>query len=98
MAMDCGGNLRNVSIFRPGRFGIYPRRSACSNVDSAGENRDAWAKETKSAGVAEPIAEKAVASCCGVAIIGVALANPGGGLMGLGFGRSRCHNLVRVER
>ena len=41
----------------PGKLVRNPLVSAASRVDKAGENREAWAKATSSAGVADPMAE-----------------------------------------
>ena len=52
VASDLGGYFCRDFRVRPGKGGRKPLRSAVSRVDTEGENREAWAKATRSAGVA----------------------------------------------
>lgn len=83
MGMDWGGCLRSRAGVRPGKLVRKPFSRAIASVDRAGENRAAWAKATKSAGVADPIAACAVWD---------------GGGVGVLVGRDRCHSLVVGSR
>jgi hypothetical protein len=56
MAYDCGGCLQRERVFNPGKLVRYPHWSAVSRVDNASKKNAAWAKATKCAGVADPMA------------------------------------------
>ena len=58
VALEVGGYLRNEVAVRPGKLTRKPRLRADSYVvsTSTGENKAAWAKVTKFAGVDAPTA------------------------------------------
>jgi hypothetical protein len=71
MGIDWGGCLHSRAGVRPGKLVRKPFSRAIARVDRAGENRAAWAKATKSAGIADPIAACAVWAGGGVgALVG----------------------------
>jgi hypothetical protein len=59
IAIDLGGCFLSEAEVNPGKFVRNPLERADAKVERAGENKDAWAKATRSAGVADPIAELA---------------------------------------
>jgi hypothetical protein len=79
IALDRGGCLRRSVGVMPGKLVMKPLRRARCKVDKAGENKAAWAKATRSAGVAEPTVANAEWSIGGA---------------GGGVGRRKCHNKV----
>jgi hypothetical protein len=83
MGMDWGGCLHSRAGVRPGKLVRKLLLRAIASVDRAGENRAAWAKATKSAGVMDLIAACAVWD---------------GGVVGALVGRDRCHSLVVGSR
>ena len=59
MATDAGGYLSRSLVESPGKLVRLPLATALANVERDGENKEAWAKATSSAGVADPMAELA---------------------------------------
>ena len=53
---EFGGYFHSVADIRPGKLVRNPCARAAESVDNAGENSVAWAKATRSAGVAAPMA------------------------------------------
>ena len=56
VAAECGGWFRRLRDDKPGKFARYPLFKAVAKVECACENREAWAKATSSAGLAELMA------------------------------------------
>jgi hypothetical protein len=56
MGMDWGGYLHSRRGVSPGKLVRKPLLRAIARVERVGETRAAWAKATKSMGIAEPIA------------------------------------------
>ena len=94
MATECGGYLSRSLVERPGKLVRWPLANALDNVERDGENREAWAKATSSAGVADPMAELAWATgnWCGEGALAWAAGD------GEGEGTSSCQRRVRAVR
>ena len=80
----------------PGKLVRLPLATALANVERDGENREAWAKATSSAGVAEPMAELAWATGTWSGEEELAWATWIGACEGEGEGMSICQRRVRA--
>ena len=83
VAVECGGYFRRSVGVSPGKWVMKPLVRARLRVDKVGENKAAWAKATRSDGVAEPMEAIAEWHIEGV---------------GAEVGRGKCHNRVSGVR